>query len=154
MHLNDQFFDACRDGDIIAVKKLLNDNPQIDISFRDEYAFRLACANGHLEVAKWLFHVRPQINISACDNYAFYFACLYGHLEIAVWLQTLKPYLYTIKYYFDGKYMGYYIRAKEEARWQQTKYLVWLSSTHSPNTKCVWFKLPNDISRYIIQNFI
>ena len=128
--------------------------PQINISESDEDAFRYACHKCHLEVAKWLLHVRPQINISIFDNYVFSYACKQGHLNVAEWLRTLKPYLYTINYNADGSYAGYYVRAKEEVRWQKTKYLVWLSSPHSPNTKCILYKLPNDVSRYIIQNFI
>ena len=122
MQLHRQFFATCSDGDIIAAKKLLNENPQINISVRDEEAFRSAC--------HW------------------------GHLNVAEWLRTLKPYLYVINYTADGKYVGYYVRAKKEVRWEQIKYLVWLSSSHSPNANCMLYKLPNDISRYIIQNFI
>ena len=105
-------------------------------------------------MAKWLLEIQPQINISARDDQAFRLACHNYNIKVAVWLQTLKPFLYTINYNTDGKYVDYYIRTKEEARWQQTKYFVWLSSTHSPNAKCIWFKLSCDISRYIIQNFI
>ena len=186
MQLNDQFSAACYDGDIMLAKKLLHENPQINISVRDEETFRYACADGHLEIAKWLLHVRPQIDISAKNEFSFRWACangylktvkwllklrpqinismsddfvfkagcFNGHLEVGKWIQTLKPYLYVINYTADGKYRSYYIRTKKEARWEQIKYLVWLSSSQSPNANCLLYKLPNDISRYIIQNFI
>ena len=116
--------------------------------------FCTACYFGHLTIAKLILQNNPDINISAQNNSAFRYACERGHLKTAEWLRTLKPFLYTITYTADGEYYSYYIREKEEARWQQTKYLVWLSSPHSPNAKCLLYKLPNDISRYIIQNFI
>ena len=66
-----QFYQACHDGNIILAKNLLINNPHINISARDEYAFRWACFYGHLEVVKWLLKVRPQINISVRDEFAF-----------------------------------------------------------------------------------
>ena len=186
MEVQFQFYLACGKGNIMLAKKLLYNNPQIDISFNNEEAFRLACfngyleivkwlleirpkinisaqdeeafiwacANGHLEISKWLLEIRSQINIFAHDDFAFKGACSFGHLEVGEWLQKLNPYLYKINYNTDGKYMGYYVRTKKEARWEQTKYLVWLSSPHSPNKQCILYKLPSDISRHIIQNFI
>ena len=105
-------------------------------------------------MGKWLLQIKPSINISEDNDYTFCRACANGKLEIAVWLQTLKPYLYKINYDINGKYVSYYVRTKEEARWQQTKYLVWLSSLQSPNKQSIIYKLPNDVLRYIIQNFI
>ena len=157
LHLFDmefEFIRSCINGHLDIAKLILKIQPQINISAQNEYAFRGACSNGHLNIAKWLLEIRPQINISAQNEYAFRYACLHEHLKVAEWLQTLNPYLYVINYNSDGKYAGYYIRTKEEARWQQTKYLVWLSSTQSPNVNSVFYKLPFDISRYIIQNFI
>ena len=145
---------ACEQGHLNIAQWLLHINPDINISVQNESSFRWACAYGRLEIAKWLLEMRPQINISVCDEEAFKLACLYGHLKVAEWLQILKPYLYTINYNADGTYQDYYIRSKKEARWQQTKYLIWLSSPHSPNVNSVFYKLPCDISRYIIQNFI
>ena len=154
---NKYFEYICKIGDIIFAKKVLYDNPIINNSLHNGVAFRCACAHGNLDIAKWLLQIQPNINIFENDNYAFKCACEQGCLKIAVWLQSFKPYLYVIKYNSDGEYAGYYVRTKEEAkeaRWQQTKYLVWLSSLQSPNAKCIFYKLPNDISRYIIQNFI
>jgi hypothetical protein len=59
------------------------------------------------------------------------------HLDVARWLQSLKPYLYVIEYDKNGKIKGYKIRSKEEAKWQQRKYLVWLAS--NANNVNIWF---------------
>ena len=123
--------------------------------------FCTACYFGHLTIAKLILQNNPDINISAQNNSAFRYACERDHLKVAEWLRTLKPFLYIINYNTDDRYSSYYIRTKdyyirtkEEARWQKIKYLVWLSSTQSPNVNCIFYKLPNDISRYIIQNFL
>jgi hypothetical protein len=75
-------------------------------------------------------------------------------LLVAQWLQSLKPNLYVINYNDDGSYKGYYVRSKEEARWQQRKTLVWLASDQSPNKKSLFYKIPQDVSRYIISNYL
>jgi hypothetical protein len=75
-------------------------------------------------------------------------------LLVAQWLQSLKPHLYIINYNDDGSYKGHYIRSKEEARWEQRKYLVWLASDQSPNKKSLFYKIPQDVSRYIISQYL
>ena len=66
--LNNYFRYACERGDIRFAKKLLNENPQIDIFVFNEEPFRSACVNGYLDIAKWLLKIRPQINISEKMN--------------------------------------------------------------------------------------
>ena len=137
-------------------KWLLEIQPQINISVFNEDPFRSACERGHSEIAKWLLKIKPQIDISAHDEYAFRSACERGHLEVGEWLRTLKPYFYVIVYNKNGVYKSNYVRTIEEAKeakWNQIKYLIWLSCTCSPNKSCILYKLPFDISRYIIQNF-
>jgi hypothetical protein len=66
----------------------------------------------------------------------------------------LKPYLYVIHYNEDGSCKGYYIREKEEERWKRRKLLVWLASDKSPNKQCLLYKMPQDVSRYIISSYL
>ena len=116
--------------------------------------FRILCKSGNLEEAQQLLLENPTINISAMDDSVFINAYWGGHLLVAQWLQSLKPHLYVILYNNDGSYKDYYIRSKEEARWQQRKYLVWLASDQSPNKKSLFYKIPQDVSRYIISNYL
>ena len=96
--INDQFCDACLSGDIMVAKKLLHDNPHINISVRDEEPFRNACRYGHLEIAKWLLQIRPQIDISVYDEGLFK-KCLSEWLfktcQIAVRISTSGKYFCT-----------------------------------------------------------
>jgi len=95
--MENQFSDLCKSGNLEGAKQLLKENPDINISYFNEYAFREACENGHLEVARWLLEKKPDINISAKNEEAFRCACRNGHLEVAKILQTLCP----EKYYFE-----------------------------------------------------
>lgn len=148
------FRDFCLTGCLEGAKWLLQVNPYIDISFQKESAFSSSCSLGHLDIAKWLLQVKPNIDISVLNEFAFCYSCINGHLNVAKWLQTLKPYLYVINYNEDGSYKDYYIRSKEEERWQKRKYLIWLASDNSPNKKSILYKIPPDVSRYIISNFL
>ena len=59
-----QFVELCGDGKLNEAKQLLEANPSINISAKNEKAFQCACEKGHLEVAQWLLQVNPSINIS------------------------------------------------------------------------------------------
>ena len=115
-----------------------------------ELQFIEFCKNGNLSEAQKTYLNNPYIDISAKNEYAFRWACENGHLKVCQWLQSLKPYLYVIHYYKNGGYESYSIRSKEEAKWQQRKYLVWLASNESPNKESILYKVPQDVSRYII----
>ena len=96
----------------------------------------------------------PNINISTKNEEAFRHACYKGHLLVAQWLQSLKPNLYVINYNDDGSYKDYYIRSKKEVLWEQRKTLLWLASDQSPNKKSLFYKIPQDVSRYIISQYL
>ena len=154
MNLETQFIALCKSGNLEEAQQYLLDNPTINISANDEEAFRNACECGHLLVAQWLLSVKPDINISAMDDSAFINACWGGHLLVVQWLQTLKPYLYVINYNDDGSYKDYYIRSKKEVLWEQRKTLLWLASNESPNKNSLFYKIPQDVSRYIISQYL
>ena len=71
---------------------MLSIKPDINISAKDEDAFKSSCSYGHLEMAKWLLSIKPDINIFAQYEYAFRSSCNNGHLEVAKWLlqETMK----------------------------------------------------------------
>jgi hypothetical protein len=91
-----QFIDLCKTGDLDGAKEFLRLNPDINISYNYEEAFRYVCRYRHLEVAKWLLIVKPDINISAVDEWAFRITCLNGNylngnLAFPKWLLQIKP---------------------------------------------------------------
>jgi hypothetical protein len=170
------FSNACLSGHLLVAQWLLTVNPDINISKNNEYIFRRVCQYGQLNVAQWLLQVKPDINISAENESAFRNTCdnafltdsrlninlkrtiirtplSLQHLEIAKWLQSLKPYLYKIEYSTDN-YNYYYICSKEEERWQRRKQLVWLASNDSPDKNNLFYRIPEDVSRYIIQMYL
>jgi hypothetical protein len=112
----------------------------------NNHAFREACVFGHLEVAKWLLSVKPDINISANNEEPFRLACFARKLEVAKWLQSLKYYLYVIEYSKNGKYIGFKIRSKEEAIWENRKYALHMSLQEETN---ILYHLPIDISKAV-----
>jgi hypothetical protein len=70
--------------------------PTLDISAKNEFAFRFACQNGHLVVAQWLYDLKPTLDISAYNEEAFRRACFNGHLQVAQFIQSLNPNKYMI----------------------------------------------------------
>lgn len=149
---NQAFIWSCGNGHLEVSKWLLEMKPDLInyISSQHESAFRWACSSGHLNVVQWLFQLKPTINICAEGHFAFKQACIRVRLNVAEWLKSLKPNLYVINYNENGTYKGYYIRTKEEEKWQCKKYMVWLRCNDSPNKTSIVYKLPTDVSRYMI----
>lgn len=112
-------WDACRTGDLVAVKALvldgagdytghgvafqwaceagqlpvaqwLVDQSGIDVHANLDSAFRSACCGGHLGVAQWLVE-QGGVDIHACLDNALYIACIHGHRAVALWLVGLDP---------------------------------------------------------------
>ena len=96
MDLVIQFNNLCKSGKLKEAQKCLLKNPTINISAKNEEAFRIACYKGHLLVAQWLLSVKPDINISAENEHAFCWACENDRLDIVQWLKTLNPEKYYI----------------------------------------------------------
>jgi len=139
-----RFIHTCSIGDLIVAKELFN-NFDTDIYLCIERSFITACYYGHLEVAQWLLTVKPDINISVDNDIAFRTACHTGCSEVAEWLQSLNPYLYVIKRK-HGFRLGYYIRTKEQAKWEKRKYGLWLQNVNINIINA----LPIDISKNLL----
>jgi hypothetical protein len=148
------FYICCSRGHLINAKWLLKVYPSINISIDNEIDFREACYNRHLLVAQWLLTVKPDIDISANNNEVFINVAKNKDFKILKWLASLKPHLYIINYWKNGGFKGYDINSKEEERWSQRKQLVWLASNDSPCKNNLFYLIPEDVSRYIISNYL
>jgi hypothetical protein len=143
--------------DTIPKTKLFVDNYEI------QFEFNAACIYGQLKIAQMLYAKFPNdIKIGKKDfDYTFTRICTtidYNllpdvryktDLSVAKWIQSLCPHLYVIN--DSGEY---YIRREAEKRWQSRKYACWLASNNSPNKDSVFYKIPEDVSRYIISNYL
>jgi hypothetical protein len=152
---------ACENGNLKGLQNLLINNPTLDISKKNEWLFQKACRHKHLHITQWLLQIKPDINISVNNNQLFKLDCLRNnhlkfnrYLNMLKWLQSLKPHLYTIEYFEDGSYKNHYIRTFEEERWEQRKCALWLASNESPCKECLFYRIPEDVSRYIISNYL
>lgn len=87
----DLFWNACETGDLEYIKKVIHDNPNIDISKEDRTFIRTACAAGHLHIVQHLLLVQPNIDISANNEELFFVTCYFGHLHILQYLLQIKP---------------------------------------------------------------
>ncbi len=65
------FLNHCANGELTLAAKIIKENPNINISYNDDYAFRLACWCGRLRVARWLLSIKPNIDISVLNEFAF-----------------------------------------------------------------------------------
>lgn len=90
MSIQEKFIKLCINRRLEDAKILLQNNPNINISYGNEIVFRLACYKGDLEMAKWLLEVKPDIDMFAGTRHVFYTACFAGQLEIAKWLLELN----------------------------------------------------------------
>jgi hypothetical protein len=90
---NNEFIVLCSSGNLEEAKEYLIANPNIDVTFNENRAFRRACWNGHLAVAQWLYQVSLEkgtpINVAFPRNEAFIFSCVEGHLAVAQWLYEI-----------------------------------------------------------------
>ena len=109
---SDKFVDYCSNGDLTNAKKYFDENPNIDIHAKDEYAFCYSCCSGRLEVAQWLWSLNQNIDIHAENDYAFRLSCQNGCLEVVKWLCTLCDYYYLE--HNDKKMIKWKILTKEE----------------------------------------
>ena len=148
------------------VKWLLDTIPKTKLFvnvYEIQKEFNNACFSGQLKIAQMLYAKFPKDIKIGTENFDILIGCLIKEIdyslsqniccksEISVvrWIQSLCPHLYVIN--DSGKF---YIRREEENRWQSRKYACWLASNNSPNKDSVFYKIPEDVSRYIISNYL
>ena len=139
------FICACYHGDFSSIRKILSKNPQINVSYYKDAAFRILCAMDHIHIAQWLYKKYPTINITADNNYAI----KTRELRVMQWLQSIHPRLYqiqtnknkiSINFHYDRHY-----------NWLKKMYILWLSSSISPNKNSIIYLLPSDLIRFIFR---
>ena len=87
-----RFIEAAKQGDLDVIQKL---SMNVDVSYNNNNALRLAARKGHLEVVKYLATLQNpvtgdyRVDVSANDNFALRLAALNGHLEVVKYLSTL-----------------------------------------------------------------
>jgi ankyrin repeat protein len=81
-NITDKFINACRGGDLPAVKEYIEQGA--DIHAWDDMSLRWAAERGHLEVVEYL--IEQGANIHARYDAALRWAAYKGHLEIVKYL--------------------------------------------------------------------
>ena len=97
MSKENQFVEACKNNDMITIKKLVCEG--VNIHADNELGFRRACMNGHIKVVRYLTKLYEHIfengmkynmiDIHVDNNYSFRWACYNGHLKIILYLIKL-----------------------------------------------------------------
>ena len=161
------FFNACFYGSLSISQWLLSVKPDIDFSSTDHYAFRSACHNGHTHVARWLLSLNADIFVFSKDEFEARFAWQKHSTDIVELFTKKSPYWYDMKspYWNDIKKLDglksiVKTFAKEQrlrSRWTTRKTAVWMRKNEGFLTKTktnVFYQVPEDVSRYIIQTFL
>ena len=103
---------ACKNGHLDIMTFILEKYSFVNISYNDEYLFRLACKYGHLHICKYLLSINPNIDMSICYNYPVITALDNSDFELLKWLlvvdtRTTRAYITCINSFmracFDGK---------------------------------------------------
>jgi ankyrin repeat protein len=85
---------ACYDGKLDIVTFILQVDPSINISSKNEYAFRIALIKNHIDICKFLLNFKPEINLNLFIGIIyekFWEFCTIGHKDNAEWLFYLCP---------------------------------------------------------------
>ena len=93
VNMINEFIELCREGFLEEARIMLNENPDIDIHYDNELAFRESCKENNIYIAKWLLEIKPDINVSEMKDDAFCAICCKGNdikgnssFEFAKWL--------------------------------------------------------------------
>lgn len=126
-----------------------NNNITIDFTKFDSMAFRFACYFGNAILARFILKLEPNINMRVSNDTIFINACFNNHESIIKLLIEENPYVYT--YCFKtGKNKINSLKEEKEAMWE-TKRSVILASSHYHSNDTIFFKMPNDLVRIIVQ---
>ena len=159
---------ACAQGKLDLAQWLLyiikeTKKPNVLYTLETKYGinrlFLKVCQYGHIEVAQWLYSVFDNIDLLHEKGVAFQTSCWkadvsQSHLELAQWLEQLNPYLFEIIYDEQGMISDHKIHLDREKRWQERKYALWLSSNETPKKDNLLYRIPEDVSRYLISNYL
>ena len=113
--------------------------------------FRWSCRYGSQECAEILLDMYPDIDITYNSHVVFRKSC--KHLDVALWLQSLKPWLYKVSVK-NGKVVDLHVNTPQEQAFYYKKYPLWLMSPNSPNKKSIFYRLPEEISKMIIHEWL
>lgn len=127
------------------------------------YMMELCCAIGN---DFYLKRIRQQIfwpekllipTIRRCYNLAFtnkqYHILFILAIYYPNYVHVYSNFNYKFDYYFSATHEDIQTIEKKEKRKKQL-FLLWISSNHSPNKNCLLHQLPNEISRYIIEQLV
>jgi len=88
------FHCACYDGKLHLVQFIFDIYPSIDVSYKNEYAFRIALIKNHIDICKWLLSINSKLNLEIFKGILyekFWEFCTIGDKENAEWLFHICP---------------------------------------------------------------
>ena len=150
------FQKACAKGHMAVAKWLFELKPDLDISAGDDSAFRHACFGNHLHIAQWIISGNPKVNISARRDQVFRWACLTENYEMLKWLDSIRPFYFKIKIREKALHRIHgTTNLAKHVRWKTRNYALCLRNRHDCNNYVnVFYDVPEDVSRYIVQMFL
>lgn len=152
------FREALNSGHIEVVKWFIELKPEDTMRYINvTTVFINACLEGNLKSAKCIFELNKSVNITRNDHNLFRQltkSSSFGipfelQIEVVKWLILLKPEFY----YINADKIGirkYCVRTNADAKWYKIKYAAWLASDKNPNKTNILYKVPQDVSRYIM----
>ena len=164
--LENIFICLCSQRSLSHVLYFIEKYPTIDISARNNLAFIIACRRNNLDTARWLLKNNPNIDVTINDNEIMKWAQYKQHIRIMRMIESINPILYEITvlppFYFNGfaiinsrKCTYHHEKWKRHLQRKcEIQHALWLSSSKSPNKKSIWYLLPSDITRYIVQSML
>ena len=113
-----------------------------------------SCYNGNLNAAQWAMISLQNVDddIQRTERRAFEASCWAGHVNIATWLFSLRPFSYRLV--LDPKTFKiahHSVRKPEKARWSQRNYAMLM---RQKIVHTIFYKMPEDVSRFVIQMFL
>lgn len=106
----------------------------------------------HSQVEQWIRLIKSDISefINKNDQ---------NPKHLSQWLIAKKPFLYKNTFIKKRKdHCNFDVRLREEVQWQRRKYAMWMRSSffhfHHRSKLNVFYNVPEDVSRYIIHEFI
>lgn len=86
------FYKIIIEEDLDNVVKYYEDNPELDLHYKNDFAFLCACKHGKLDIAMWIYNTsKNSVNIHTYNDQPFIWACQNGFLDLAQWMLTLEP---------------------------------------------------------------